>query len=330
MNKIIDMHCHYVNFNPGFLESAEGFGKLRKFVLLNITLRAYCKMMGVKYSKDFELINSEFEENLFEIIDNSRADNVVVLALDGVYDKEGILIESESSFYIPNEAVYKFKKKSNRILIGASINPSRKDALDELKKAKKNGAVLIKLHPVFMRFDPSDKRYADFYKLAAELELPLLFHVGFEMSIPGAKMATKYDRPEMIELALDCGATVILAHAGGNGLIKVREKKRMRSVTRMLETYPNLYLDNSAIYGPHSKRKVKSLLKTELALERTLHGSDFPVFPYITLFIPRIGFKKARELKRIENPLNKEIELKRTLGFPEETFERAYSVLGLK
>lgn len=330
MSKIIDIHCHYIGFNPKFLTKEEGNGRLRRFILTGITLRAYCRILGIKYSRDFEFIREKFEDALLETINNSQVDNFVVLALDGVYDKQGELIRSESAFYASNETVYNFKKKSKKVLIGASINPDRKDALGELRKVKKNGAVLVKLHPVFMRFDPSNKKYSEFYKLAARLKLPLLFHVGFESSIPGAKMDERYNKPELIIPALKCGATVILAHAGGNGFLEIREKKRMKIVTEMLEKYPNLYLDDAGIFGPHSKQKVKSLLNNKLALERTIHGSDFPVFPYESIFIPEIGIKKAMELKKIRNIVEREIELKKALGFPDEIFERGYSVLGLK
>ncbi len=329
MGSVIDVHFHYPLLNP-LLHTAQDvqMSRLRKRIFVDGTMRYYCKMLNVKYTTDFEELNKAIHARVVDIINGSAADHVVTLAFDGVYDAQGKELFDKSLLHIPNEQVYALAQAHKKVLAGPSINPTRKDALEELHKAADNNAALVKLHPCVQLYDARLPEFRPFYKLAAELGLPLLVHVGFEIAVPGMEIRHEFTGLDQVIPMLDEGCTVIAAHGGGGTLRG--EKKWFSNVLDMLEQYPELYLDNSALMRVHRKVRVFSLLESELALERLAFGTDFPVTPTPEVFARKLGVKKARELRHMENPLDMDIELKRALGFPEETFSRGYDIISSK
>jgi hypothetical protein len=65
----------------------------------------------------------------------------------------------------------------------------------------------------------------------------------------------------------------------------------------------------------------------DLAVERLVHGSDFPVPPHAWPFLPDIGLANLRRVSRIRNPLTKDLALKIALGVGQASAERAYRLL---
>jgi len=99
----------------------------------------------------------------------------------------------------------------------------------------------------------------------------------------------------------------------------------------MTERFPNLYGDNSALAALNFRLRPSALrrLTTGALAGRILHGSDLPV-PISGLLAFAGGmlpWREHRKATRIENPLERDAELKRALGFGEETFIRAAEVL---
>jgi hypothetical protein len=64
-------------------------------------------------------------------------------------------------------------------------------------------------------------------------------------------------------------------------------------------------------------------------VERVVHGSDVPVpvFAAAPLMRGLIGVRDYWRLRRIKNPLERDYQIKRTIGFPEKTFMRAADIL---
>lgn len=330
MGRIIDLHFHYPFINPLLHSPGDMHLNILRKMLFGVAFRYYCRVLKVPYTKDLELLSARIRRRVVEVIDGSGADHVVALAFDGVYDSRGKMMLEKSLLHVPNESVYRLAESHEKVLAGASINPLRKDAFEELERAAENNAALIKMHPCYQLYDARLPRFRPFYRRAAELGLPLLVHVGFESAVPGMETRRRFTKPDQVEPMLEEGCRVIMAHGGGNAFLAEREKRWFSEVLGMLGRYPRLYLDNSATVRLHSKARAFSLLRNRTALGRTAFGTDFPVIPAAGVFLMRLGLARIRELTAIRNPVDRDIALKRALGFPEETFSRGYGLVNRK
>jgi hypothetical protein len=171
----------------------------------------YLRSFGVTQAEVLKegdgLIGDRISQSLAQSRFVSRA---VLLALDGVVDKDGNLDTNRTEVYVPNEFVAEMAARHTNLLFGASVNPYRRDALERLEWAKAHGAVLVKWIPPIMGIDPADPRLVAFYKKMVELKLPLLSHTGAEMSFTRA--TEELGDPEKLRLPLSLGVTVVAAH----------------------------------------------------------------------------------------------------------------------
>ncbi|HSF04919.1 MAG TPA: amidohydrolase family protein, partial [Methylomirabilota bacterium] len=104
-----------------------------------------------------------------------------------------------------------------RFLAGVSINPQRRDAVDEVHRCAEAGAALVKVLPNAQQFDPGRVEYKAFYRALADRRLPLLSHVGYEFSLIGRDQSV--GDPSRLRSPLDEGVTVIAAHACSFGVL---------------------------------------------------------------------------------------------------------------
>ena len=155
--------------------------------------------------------------------------------MDGVYDQNGRLNQAQTDFLISNDYVLKTARAyPNEFLAGVSINPQRRDAVEEVHRCADAGATLVKVLPNAQQFDPADTRYKAFYRTLAERKLPFLSHVGYEFSLIGKDQSL--GDPDRLNLALDEGATVIAAHACSYGLMLY--EKFLADLSRPRQTLP--------------------------------------------------------------------------------------------
>ncbi|MBH0177355.1 MAG: amidohydrolase family protein [Nitrospira sp.] len=99
----------------------------------------------------------------------------VLLGMDGVYDGTGRLLQDHTDFLISNDYVLKTAQAHrNELLAGVSINPQRRDAVEEVHRVAEAGAVLVKVLPNAQQFNPADRTYIPFYRALAERKLPFL------------------------------------------------------------------------------------------------------------------------------------------------------------
>src|SRR5438874_13119055 len=106
----------------------------------------------------------------------------------------------KTHLYVTNDYVIELAKRHRKMLFGASVHPYRKDAIAELERCVKAGAVLLKWLPIVQNFDPSDARCIPFYEALAHYKLPLLSHTGGEKSLPNLNTAVA--DPRLLEPAL--------------------------------------------------------------------------------------------------------------------------------
>ncbi len=81
--------------------------------------------------------NQKYLDDLLTELRASRhVQKAVILGMDGVYDQNGRLNQAQTDFLISNDYVLKIAKSyPNEFLAGVSINPQRRDAVEEVHRA---------------------------------------------------------------------------------------------------------------------------------------------------------------------------------------------------
>ncbi|MEW6602429.1 MAG: amidohydrolase family protein, partial [Nitrospirota bacterium] len=221
-------------------------------------------------------------------------------------------------------------RKYNNLYYGASINPYRTDAINRLNTAAEEGAVLVKWLPSIQHIDPADERLKLFYMRMKELGMPLLTHTGDEHSFTRAR--NELSDPQRLKLPLSLGVTVIAAHmatTGNNG-----GEENIDRLLPMFDAYLNLYADISSLTQVNKLRYLKKILRHKEVHGRLLYGTDMPLpqtgitSPVFHLF--RLSPRTLISLLLTDNPWDRDVKLKQSIGFPEEIFTNAASVLRMK
>lgn len=263
------------------------------------------------------------------VADSKLVKRAIVLALDGVYDDSGELRRDKTQVYVPNEFVRRETAKFPNLLYGASINPMRKDALEALRKAKADGAVLVKWIPSIMHIDPSDPRFTEFYQELIRLDLPLLTHAGQERSFSTA--IDELCDPERLKLPLDLGVRVIAAHVATTGQIDGVEM--IDRLLPLFARYPNLYTDISSLTQINKLAYVDQSLLNQSIADRMVYGSDWPLqfFPLVSawLHLPRLRLADIQYINAQPNALDRDVMLKTALGMKPSVFAQTEQILKL-
>src|ERR1051325_3383467 len=265
-----------------------------------------------------------YVQRLLEMVRGSSLGAIVILAQELVRDEQGRPIEGASSFFVPNEYVLQLARQHAEFLPAVSIHPARPDALEELERCLAAGAVMMKCLPNCQNIDCRDLRFTRFWERMAEAKLPLLAHTGGEHTLPVVRK--EFADPRLLTRPVDCGVTVIAAHCGTkSGLF---DPEYFHVFADMTRRFPNLYGDISAFNLPIRGRQIPNCLRPPL-VERLVHGSDLPV-PIHGHWSWLRGFVNWQTFRRWEgqsNVLERDYQLKRAMGFPPQTFTRAWGLL---
>lgn len=318
--KPIDMHVHVVG------NGSSGSGCwIRPKGLHKLFARFMLSSIGLPQSALTGDLDRLCVEKVLEFLDGSSLGAIVILAQDQVYDEQGRLMEGVGTFYVPNDHVLGLvRQHPGRILPAVSIHPARPDAMEELERCLAAGAVAMKCLPNCHNIDCNDRRYTKFWERMAEAKLPLLAHTGGEHVLEIVR--PEFANPKILELPLQCGVACIAAHCGSKG--GLIDPDYFDVLVAMIKQYPNLYGDISAFNIPTRSKHFRECLAEPLA-SRMLHGSDFPV-PVNGHWVWARGlvdWQTFRRWERHPNILERDYQLKRAMGFPDETFTRAYQVL---
>jgi hypothetical protein len=317
----IDVHVHMVGNgvggSGGWLRLSGWHRWLAGFML---------RQLGIPASALKGDLESIYAAHLVELVRNSSMDAVVLLAHERVHDPDGTPREDLGSMFVPNDVVLGLAREFPELLAGVSIHPARSDALDELERCLAGGAVLMKCLPNCQNIDPSDRRYRPFWERMAAAGLPLLAHTGGEHTVPVINAA--FADPKRLCFPLECGVTVIAAHCGTSS--GAFDHDYFDDWVKMLAEFPNLYGDISALVSLNRCTRLRDCLREGIA-SRILHGSDFPVpvlghRMWVQGWMDRSTFRRCQ---KICNPLERDWQFKRALGFPEETVTRVAGLLRL-
>lgn len=245
----------------------------------------------------------------------------VVLAFDAVHDSEGKRDSARTHFEVANDYVRDVTRTYPGLFYGASIHPYRRDAVAELERVARDGAVLIKWLPITQDIDPSDARCVPFYEALAHLGIPLLSHTGWERTLPTAN--TRVADPALLRPALERGVTVIMAHCGTRSFYG--ESCHVDSFMRMAREWERCYGDTSALNLPTRAYGWRRLLDDDVVREKLVHGSDWPILPLPPL--RRVGLAGAVSLLRERNWMRRDALVKQRLGLEGDYWTRAARLL---
>jgi uncharacterized protein len=294
--------------------------------------------MGLHLVSDPVKQDRLYVERLAALVEESELDRVVLLAFDEIYDEKGKVDRDRTYLYVSNDYVRKVcDDRPDIFTFGASVHPSRNDALDELERVAQQGACLVKLLPNSQGFDPADPRFVGYWRKLADLDLPLLIHCGFEHTIP--PIDQKLGDPVRVRSVLEEGVKVIVAHAGSSGKFHLHET--FGDTLALLTKYQNCWCDTSALANFWRSKYLFELLDPPLLkrvygveiedpFTRFIHGSDYPIPITPFAFIGRTNRAERRRISKLKNPLQMDIELKRLAGVPDECLTRTAEVLALQ
>ncbi len=321
----IDVHVHL----GGFGTDGSGISLSPQF-RRSIAMRAILHGLKLKTAEDWAHADRIYLERLASLVKASTSiDRAVVLAMDGRW-RDGSVDRERSPLVVPNDWARDAARAHPELLYGASVNPLRADALDELDRVKADGAVLIKWLPNVMGFDPADPRCLPFYRKLAALKLPLLCHAGAEFTLPGG--AHGLGDPMRLRGALDQGVTVIVAHCGTLACCLMEDGERVsgrEALARLMARHDNLWADLSAMTSFLRGWALRRVLDDERVVARLVDASDFPVPPIPFTQLGRAPVGAIWDAWREKNLFDQDRALKVAAGMPPEMTQRAARVLGL-
>lgn len=256
--------------------------------------------------------NQKYLDDLLTELRASRhVQQAVLLGMDGVYDQQGQLDWAHTDFLIGNDYVLKTAKTyPNEFLSGVSINPQRRDAVEEVHRCADAGAALVKVLPNTQQFDPSNPAYKPFYRALAARKLPLLSHVGYEFSLSRTNQSA--GDPIRLRVPLEEGATVIAAHACSNGLMLY--ERFLPTLQQFVQLYANFYADISALTLPNRFGMLLRLRRHPEIYARLLFGTDYPLSVFHLPSWGRVGPRTMWDLIRTTNRFDRQVLVCSKLG----------------
>lgn len=269
---------------------------------------------------DPSVANHKYVVSLLNELRASRhVARAVLLGMDSVYDRDGRPDLQDTDFLVSNEYVLRIARQHpQEFLAGVSINPQRRDAVDEVHRCADAGATLVKVLPNSQQFDPATPRFKPFYRALAERGLPLLSHVGYEFSLIGTDQSV--GDPERLRVALDEGVTVIAAHGCSYGLMLY--EKFLPTFRTLVREYRHFYADISALTLLNRFLMLLRLRREPALQDRLLYGTDYPL---PVLHVPvwgRVGWRPLRQVLATRNRFDRMYLVCQLLGLKFGSLEK--------
>ena len=314
---MIDCHVHLAAFR-----TAENGCYISPRMLKSPLFRFLTWKHGLS-AEDALRSNQKYVDDLLAELRRSQyVKKAILLAMDGVYDTGGRLDLGKTDFLIANDYVLNLARSHpNEFLPGVSINPQRRDGLEELDRCADAGAALVKVLPNSQGFDPADRRCIPFYKKLAQLKIPLLSHVGHEFTLSSQDQSA--GDPDKLRLALDEGVTVIAAHGCSYGMV-IGEPYYL-TFLEMVGRYKNFFSDVSALTLPNRFGMLLRLRRHPEVHDRLMFGTDYPLSVYDLPSWGRIGLQNLGTIRRKNNRFDRQCLILQSLGVGFRSFENIAS-----
>ncbi len=313
---VIDTHTHIFCWGE---QPEQGY--LSEKTRRGLVTRAVLAVTGLKKEAG-QTLSEKMRNRLLRQLRASHLDYAVVLAQDAVYRPDGSRDDASTHFFVSNDYVLGLAAECAKVIPGCSINPIRRDALQELERCRAAGSRLVKVHTAIQGVDPSRPEFEPFYRLAADLEMVLMFHTGYEHSC--TVVSQQYTDPRNLARALDTGRPVIAAHCGTCAFFDPEDY--FPRFVEMMQRYDNLFGDTAVMASLIRPTSLKKLSQQDAAVRaRILHGSDYPLPPSRLPYLSRIGlFPPERK-----NPLDLDLRIKRSFDFGPHYEHRIANLLGI-
>jgi len=263
-------------------------------------------------AQDAAWSNQKYVDDLLAELRKARyVEKAVLLGMDGVYDASGVLDAGKTEFLVSNDYVFRIAHAyPDRLWPGVSINPQRRDAIEELDRCVEAGARLVKVLPNTQGFDPGNRKYIPFYMRLARHKIPFLSHVGYEIVLTGQDQFA--GDPNKLRVPLEEGVTVIAAHGCSNGLVAY--EPYYRTLLDLVRRYVNFFADVSALTLPNRFGMLWRLQRHPEVHARLLFGTDYPLAVFHWPCWGRIGFRDFRTIIRTNNRFDRKYLILKALG----------------
>jgi predicted TIM-barrel fold metal-dependent hydrolase len=311
---IIDCHVHLSALLPGHGTMSAKLLKSPQFWFL-------AKRFGIPI--DPAVTDDALEKLLIAQLDEAvELDAAVLLAFDAVYDLDGKRDDANTNLALDNDYVINLAGRHNKLLFGCSVHPYRPDAVAELERCIRRGAVLCKWLPLTQGIDPSHPKCFPIYEALAHYNLPLLCHTGGEKMLPNLN---KLADPTLLLPAIRRGVRIIAAHCGTRS--GLGETSHLSQWCRLALEHEDFYGDTAALNLPTRSYAYRTILQDDRLRAKLVHGSDWPVVP----IPPATLLGPLETLRQLEQPnwLRRDVAIKTKLGLDSAYFNRAAAILRL-
>ena len=271
------------------------------------------------------------QDYVAELVRQLRASSVqraVLLAQDARYDLRGRPDREATNFYVPNDYLFRIVAEYPNLFIPCiSINPARRDAIEELDRCAEKGARALKIHPPTQDVNPVEQRFRPFYRRVAEHRLLLMVHTGSEHS--SHVTDETLTNPAHLVTALEEGCTVIAAHSGMGSFLDRRPFREdyLLNLVELIRRFPNLYCETAVLASLFRWRCLPRILEEPTVVDRLLYASDWPFTSNALVFWNRLTPGRLLSLASEPNLFERDYQLKRELGLPPKVFERGAGLL---
>lgn len=169
----------------------------------------------------------------------------------------------EDTMSIGNDFLLDFAKRNENFIPFSSFFPfcSVLDAAHELERCKKLGTKGVKMHPDFQQYYLDDPHAVEIYRVCAELELPVMFHVGdrrYDYSSPRRTLNVAEKLPDL---------KIIAAHMCGYSVWDEAEKYLIGT---------NVYTETSDSLDNMEPEALADMIRRH-GVDKVMFGSDFPI-----------------------------------------------------
>ena len=313
---IIDFHVHLFGVGDG------GSGcYLSEKQRRHITYPFFKRLMDLKENGHMD---EDYVQHLVAMLRASSVQKAVLLAQDCRYDAGGFPEHGNTSFFIPNDYLFRIVARFPELFIPCvSINPKRRDAMEELDRCAELGARVLKIHPPIQDVDPGERRFRPFYRRCADRKILVMFHTGTEHA--AEIVGNQFSDPWRLIPTLEEGCTVIASHSGFGSLID--KEDFFPHLLPVIRRFPKFYCDTAALAISLRWNSLFRLLQEPEIVEKTLHASDIPFPANAMVYWNRLNYGKLSQLATQRNLFERDYRLKQALGMPAEVFERGAKLL---
>ncbi len=173
-----------------------------------------------------------------------------------------LAVANKPEHFKTNEWYAEISRKNDSIISFGSIHPRNNP--QDLLKFKEWGLTGIKWQPNAQQFYPNDPKMKEFYRVASELGLIVIFHCGNEEN----NVFGQYAQPENFKLVLKKfpDLKVVLTHLGGY--------QTWHKLDNVLG-YENTYYDTAHLPGNIPDNQFLDLIE-KIGIDKVIFGTDFP------------------------------------------------------